>query len=78
MPNPGLEKSSGVGGEKTVFGYQLFLHYTLPTGARLPLADNLWTVKRLRQRRKKASVSMTLGVALTSMAPASLPRGSDG
>jgi hypothetical protein len=51
MPNPGLEKSSGVGGEKTVFGYQLFLHYTLPTGARLPLADNLWIVKRLRQRR---------------------------
>jgi len=29
----------------------LFLHYTLPTGARLPLADNLRIVKRLRQRR---------------------------
>src|SRR5262245_34215324 len=60
MPNPGLEKASDVGGEKTVFGYQLFLHYTLPTAARLRLADNLCNVRRLCQQRRKASVSMSL------------------
>ena len=47
MPIPGLEKARGVG-ERNRFWYRLFLHYTLPTGVRLPLADNLCNVKGLR------------------------------
>src|SRR5262245_57166005 len=59
MPNPGSEKASGVG-EENHFWYRLFLHYTLPTGGRVRLADNLCNVRGLCQRRRKASVSISL------------------
>src|SRR5215471_5851252 len=76
MPIPGLEKARGVG-ERNRFWYRLFLHYTLPTGARLPLADNLCNV-RATLKSQRFYVFRRSSRALASMTLAPLPCGSDG
>ena len=80
MPIPGLEKARGVG-ERNCFWYRLFLHYTLPTGVRLPLADNLCNVKGVALatlKRQRFYVFRSSSRALASITLAPLPRGPDG